>query len=55
MILAGFNRTPIQKETNRWIAYFFPKEAIAKELQKENQWNPKVERALKNYKSKGDC
>lgn len=55
MLLAGSARVDIQKETNTWIAYFFPKEAIAKELQKENKWNPQIEGALKSYKVKGSC
>lgn len=56
MLLAGnFSRSDIQKETDRWIAYFFPKEAIAASLKKENKWTPQVEGALKSYKTKGGC
>ena len=56
MLLSGnFSRDNIQKEIDKWVAYFFPKEAIAKELKVKNLDSPSVERALKNYKPKGGC
>ncbi len=55
MIKAGESRDKIQSEVSRWINYFFPKEAIAKELQTSGLSPNELNSALQLLNSKGGC
>ena len=55
MLLAGMPRQQIQLEANRWINYFFPKEAVAKELKSSSLSPNNLNAALKYLNTKGGC
>ena len=55
MIKAEIPRQRIQIEIRRWVSYFFPKEAIAKELEDLDASQSEINQALQVLNSKGDC
>ena len=55
MVKASIPRQRIQLETKRWISYFFPKEAIAKELKTSGLSQDKIDSSLQILNSKGGC
>ena len=55
MLKAGESRDKIQTEVSRWINYFFPKEAIAKELKMSGAQAAETQKALNLLGSKGGC
>ena len=55
MMIAGSTREEIQAEIYRWTNYFFPKEAIAQELKKENIGKKDLEKAINLLNTKGGC
>jgi len=55
MVKASVPRQRIQIETKRWVSYFFPKEAIAKELKTSGLSQEKINSSLQILNSKGGC
>jgi hypothetical protein len=55
MVKANIPRQKTQVEVRRWISYFFPQEAIAKELQTSGLSENEINSALKVLNSKGGC
>jgi len=55
MTKANIPRQRTQIEVRRWIGYFFPKEAIAKELENSGASSGQIQRALDLLNSKGSC
>ena len=55
MVKANIPRQRIQIEVRRWVNYFFPKEAIAKELQSNGASSAEIQNALDLLNSKGSC
>ncbi len=55
MVKANLPRQRIQIEVQRWTDYFFPKEAIAEELQTSGLSQTEINNALQILNSKGGC
>lgn len=55
MVKAAIPHQRIQIEVRRWVNYFFPKEAIAKELEKSGASSGEIQKALELLNSKGNC
>ncbi len=55
MVKADIPRQRIQIEVRRWVNYFFPKEAIAKELEESGASKDEIQKALELLNSKGNC
>ena len=55
MVADEIPRPGIQREIFYWVSYFFPKEAVAKELGKSSLSEKELQNALSYLNSKGGC
>ena len=55
LLADGYSAAETQAEVNRWVAYLFPRETLAAELERRALIDPEINRALQEFKENGEC